>query len=237
MLPLDRANAVPIFDGPVRHLIRMAHESGPNPAPTPGRPRDDALAERRRSEILAAASTAFAGSGFRLTDVQVIADAVGVGKGTIYRYFPTKEALFMATVEFQIGRMATEICTAVEAQADPLEQMKVALATYLRFFMVNPEAAELIMIERAEFRDRERPTFFSYRDAGRERWEQRLESLMAQGRIRRTRVASVIEALENFGYGAIFGKYLAGRPEAADAHAADILDLILNGLLPRDGDA
>jgi AcrR family transcriptional regulator len=37
--------------------------------------------------------------GFATADVQEIANKTGVGKGTIYRYFPSKEELFLAAVD------------------------------------------------------------------------------------------------------------------------------------------
>ena len=57
-----------------------------------GRQRDAALSERRREEILDAAALAFAQRGFAGTEMQSIADAVGVSKGALYHYFPGKEA-------------------------------------------------------------------------------------------------------------------------------------------------
>jgi AcrR family transcriptional regulator len=55
-----------------------------------GRPRDETLVRRRREEILAAATRIFAQLGYRNTDVQIVADQLKVGKGTVYRYFPSK---------------------------------------------------------------------------------------------------------------------------------------------------
>ena len=70
----------------------------------PGRPKDEALQVRRRGEILDQAAETFAAHGVARTDVQWIADAVKVSKGTIYRYFPSKEELFVATVRRSVER-------------------------------------------------------------------------------------------------------------------------------------
>ena len=51
----------------------------------------------KRQAILEQAIRTFAELGFRGADVQVIADRAGVGKGTVYRYFHSKEDLFWAT--------------------------------------------------------------------------------------------------------------------------------------------
>ena len=52
---------------------------------------EEASLTARDREILCAAIRQFARDGYAQTDVQLIADAVGVGKGTIYRTFGNKE--------------------------------------------------------------------------------------------------------------------------------------------------
>jgi AcrR family transcriptional regulator len=54
--------------------------------------------EERGPEILAAALECFAKSGFAGTRLDDVAAAAGVTKGTLYLYFPNKEALFEAVV-------------------------------------------------------------------------------------------------------------------------------------------
>ena len=52
------------------------------------------LAEEREAQIIEAAFTAFAANGLDETRLEDIARLAGVAKGTIYLYFPNKEALF-----------------------------------------------------------------------------------------------------------------------------------------------
>jgi AcrR family transcriptional regulator len=65
-------------------------------APTPARWRR--RPEERTPEILAAALECFAKGGFAGTRLDDVASAAGVTKGTLYLYFPNKEALFEAVV-------------------------------------------------------------------------------------------------------------------------------------------
>jgi len=58
--------------------------------------------EARPSEILKAALTLFAERGFAATKLEDVAAAAGIGKGTIYLYFPTKEELFRAVVRQEL---------------------------------------------------------------------------------------------------------------------------------------
>ena len=74
---------------------------------TPTRPlRADA--ERNRQKLLAAAHDVFAARGLD-AGVDEIARAAGVGMGTLYRRFPTKEALVEAVIEDRFAAIAAEL--------------------------------------------------------------------------------------------------------------------------------
>lgn len=54
---------------------------------------------RRPQEILEAAFEEFAVNGYAMTRVEDVAARLGVTKGTVYLYFPTKDALFEAMMK------------------------------------------------------------------------------------------------------------------------------------------
>jgi AcrR family transcriptional regulator len=64
-------------------------------------------ARRNRSRVLLAAKSAFAAAGLSVS-VDEIAQLAGVGPGTVYRHFPTKEALFAAVVQERLESLAAE---------------------------------------------------------------------------------------------------------------------------------
>ena len=53
---------------------------------------------RKRQAVLAAAETAFLGSGFDSVTVDEVAERSGVAKQTVYTYFGSKEGLFLELV-------------------------------------------------------------------------------------------------------------------------------------------
>lgn len=57
---------------------------------------------RRRHEIFHAAVHLFLKQGFQETSMRQIAEAAGVGKSTLYDYFPTKDDILVFTVEDEI---------------------------------------------------------------------------------------------------------------------------------------
>ena len=77
--------------------------------------------DQRRQEILEAATQLFRARGFEVTTVQAIAGKAGVAAGTVYLYFPSKEAILVALKEdFEAGLLDrfAEIAGAVLSEED-----------------------------------------------------------------------------------------------------------------------
>lgn len=64
-------------------------------------------ARRNRDRVLEAARTAFAADGLSVP-LDEIARRAGVGPGTLYRHFPTKETLIEAVVQDRLRRLVGE---------------------------------------------------------------------------------------------------------------------------------
>ncbi len=102
--------------------------------------------------ILEMAIRTFAELGYRATDVQVIADRAGVGKGTVYRYFGTKEELFWTTAFEVFKRLRHALIQAERTVSGAVAKLRAAAIAYGRFFDQHPECLELFVQDRAEFR-------------------------------------------------------------------------------------
>src|SRR5260370_4133101 len=64
-------------------------------------------ARRNRARVLEVAQAVFATEGLAVP-IDEIARRAGVGAGTVYRHFPTKEALFEAIVISRVERLTEE---------------------------------------------------------------------------------------------------------------------------------
>lgn len=73
------------------------------------RARSDADKAARRSEILDAARTAFDASAFDAFTMDQVAEQLGLVKGTLYRYFPTREALLLAVLTDDLAEWFDEV--------------------------------------------------------------------------------------------------------------------------------
>ncbi len=196
-----------------------------------GRPADPQLRQRREEEILDAAARLFAERGFAEANTQLLADSLGVGKGTVYRYFPTKRALFLAAVDRGMRRLRDYVDASVEGIDEPLDRIAAATRAYLEFFAGHPEFVELLIQERAHFKDRKKPTYFIHREANAERWHELMRNLIAQGRIRDLPVERITEVVGDLLYGTMFTNYFTGRSRSPREQARDLLDVAFFGVL------
>jgi AcrR family transcriptional regulator len=197
--------------------------------PRPGRPRDETLAARRRSQIVQHAIDEFARRGYNGADLDVIAKAAGCSKGTLYNYFPSKGDLFSASVDHVMFNMVEAVGVADEG--DPVKQLNHLVHVFLRYFARHPQYVELLVQERSDFRDRKEPTYHRYRQISRRQWQQRFARLIAQGRMRKMPPEQALNILGDLLYGTIFMNYFRGRRISPDRQAAQILDVLLGGLL------
>lgn len=77
----------------------------PNPPePTPRKPRADA--QRNRALLLERAKEEFARAGTNAS-LEEIARLAGVGPGTLYRHFPTRDALIEAVYHAEVGKLVS----------------------------------------------------------------------------------------------------------------------------------
>ena len=74
------------------------------PKPPPRKPRADA--ERNRQRILEIAKKTFTRSGANIS-LDDLARQAGIGPGTLYRHFPTRDALLEAVYRTEVEKLAT----------------------------------------------------------------------------------------------------------------------------------
>ena len=98
-------------------------------------------AARNRARVLEVAYDTFAAEGLSVP-IDEIARRAGVGAGTVYRHFPTKEDLFRAVIEDRISRIVDNGRALLSAN-DPGE----ALFTFLRSMVLTWGATDRGLVE------------------------------------------------------------------------------------------
>jgi AcrR family transcriptional regulator len=103
-----------------------------------------------RARIEAAALRCFADQGYGGTSIASIAGAAGTAPANVYRYFPSKEALFDAVVPADLpARHDRLLDTRVAALAEGTADRSAAAAELLDFWLDQPLAV-VVLLDRAE---------------------------------------------------------------------------------------
>ncbi len=197
-------------------------------------------AQFRRSEILAQALDVFATVGFRGADVQVIADRANVGKGTVYRHFTNKEQLFLATARWCLeqlgefiedklgGETAVNEIAANVGVAEVLKQVSLACA---EFYQQQPHAVEMMIMERAEFRESVVPTHLLYRAEARSSLDLLIAAAIDSGEFRQIDPSATLDAWADLLFGNIVNGCIGGCVEKLKVRIEKSVDLFLAGLV------
>jgi AcrR family transcriptional regulator len=165
--------------------------------------------------------------------VQDIADRVGVGKGTVYRHFGNKEGLFLAAVKHARDQLVSAVDAVKETQADPLDQLRACMTAILRFFDTHPEIVELLIEERALFRNRRPSLFFEHDEQRMAEWADRLRRMIESGEVRDLPVTEIQDTLSRFVFGAMFFNYFEGNRQPLAENSQAMFDVLYNGLLSK----
>jgi AcrR family transcriptional regulator len=120
------------------------------------RPPDQDKARRKkqkdaRSRILKAALDEFSEKGFHASTIDSIAERAGIAKGTVYRYFNTKEGLFNALKEDTITEFVELARQDLSREEDILKIIESVIKMYLSFFEKNSAFFKVIIQEHRDF--------------------------------------------------------------------------------------
>src|SRR6201997_1787162 len=84
------------------------------------KPRADAV--RNRERVLEAAKAVFSAGGPEAS-LEAVARRAGVGIGTLYRHFPTREALFEAVYRREVEQLS-ELAEQLKSAASPVDALR-----------------------------------------------------------------------------------------------------------------
>lgn len=104
-----------------------------------------------KAGILTAALEEFSEKGYHATTIDSIAERAGIAKGTVYRYFKTKEALFNALKEDTITEFVELARKDLSEQDDVLRIIESVIKMYLSFFEQNSAFFKVIIQEQQDF--------------------------------------------------------------------------------------
>ena len=103
------------------------------------------------SRILQSALDEFSDKGYHASTIDSIAERAGIAKGTVYRYFNTKEGLFNALKEDTISEFVEHARHDLSQEEDVLKIIESVIKNYLSFFEKNSAFFKVIIQEQKDF--------------------------------------------------------------------------------------
>ena len=189
--------------------------------------------EPRRTEILQAAVELFGKTGLHETDMQTIADRLGLAKGTLYLYFSTKRDLYVRALHFAMESLAGAIEAEVGRHADPVEKLRGVVQAYLGFFRANPHLAELILRQRGEAAADARHAYMEAFQAHVHRLEDIFKQGIASEIFRPLPAAAAARIFADLLYGGLLSATHQGPEGESGIDLSLVSDLMLNGILKK----
>ncbi len=124
--------------------------------PSPASKKRGVRGDDKRERILEAALVLFAERGFHGTAVPLIADAAGVGAGTLYRYFEGKEHLVNELYRTWKARVLSDVVADLPASESPRTQWRYLFRAIVAFFSDHPAAFKFLELHHhADYLDEE----------------------------------------------------------------------------------
>lgn len=199
------------------------------------RPRDrepsTARGEATRKKLLAAAERLFGREGYHRTSVAGITREAGVGHGTFYLYFESKEEIFRELVRHLSHELRATIARAVEGLDDRLEVERVGFRTFFRFAREHRNLYRIV--HEAESVDPALARWY-YERIGRG-YAEGLRAAMEAGEIRRLDPEALAYALAGIGHMLGVRWVLWEETEPPEAWMETLVSFLRDGLVP-DGE-
>jgi AcrR family transcriptional regulator len=180
-------------------------------------------ARRNYERLLAAAGAAFAERGADDVSLEEIARRAGVGIGTLYRHFPTRQALLEAFYRDQVDALGARAAALLEA-----DSAGAALADWVAALFVFGKAKRSLTTALLEVLDQDSELLSSCRDVLRDATDELVVRAQRAGAVRAdVRGSDVMRLAHALSMAADMGQ----DPGQADR----MLALVLDGLLSHGG--
>jgi AcrR family transcriptional regulator len=188
--------------------------------------------EARQAEIVAAALHLVRATSPPLVTTAEIAAVVGVSQGAVFKHFPSKDAIWQATMAWIRTQLLSALQAAAAGTTSPLQALEAVFKAHLRFVAAHPGVPRIIFHELQNPLDtavkREVHALLqSYR---------RLLLQLLQAAVQRGEVAAGVDldAAATLFVGMVQGLVMqslsAGKPQSVKARAGAVYAIFVRGL-------
>lgn len=105
----------------------------------------DRISEAKRARILDAATREFAAKGFRGTNINTIAAEAGISVGSVYKYFASKEDLFLTVIDEGYRALDKTLWEIIADEGDIYQKIERILRAAITYSRENPRIIQIYL--------------------------------------------------------------------------------------------
>jgi AcrR family transcriptional regulator len=183
--------------------------------------------DRRRHEIFNAAVDIFTDKGFAETSMREIADASGIGKSTLYDYFPSKDEILIAFVVDEVSHMTEGAVEIIAQELSAGEKFRRILRRHLDYLVANKARYFRLTFEAQRLSMESQQRIQMHRHAYQDMLCGLLQEGIRNGEFRPVNPLLAVRGMFSLLSSAVFTSRPTGSPEEM---MQEVLDLIFKGL-------
>lgn len=143
-----------------RHPANRAKPNGARPQPRTLAPAP------KRERILAAALRLFANESYQAVTMDRVAQTASVAKGTLYLYFPSKDALYLGVLSDSLEAAHATLQRGADPRLPIVERLRRAIALLVEFFDQRRDLLRLYATEQPRLADQRNRIIARSRERG-----------------------------------------------------------------------
>jgi AcrR family transcriptional regulator len=188
--------------------------------------------EERQAEIVQAALLLARDLGPASITTSDIAAAIGVTQGAVFKHFATKDAIWLAAMQWVRERLLATLGAAADAQASAVQALEAMFHAHVAFVVAHPGVPRIIFHELQQASDSPvkqevRALLQTYRQLLLGRFKAGVKAGELPAGLDPDAAATLFVGIVQ---GLVMQSMLTGRPAAMKAQAAGVFALYLRGI-------
>jgi len=189
---------------------------------------------QKKSSIFQAALKVFGEMGFHRATMDMIAQISGLGKGTLYRIFESKEELLEQLMIEEYRKIVANIGAIFSKDGDILSELRQMIEYWVTYIDENPVVYKLILAEDVTPGTSGKSKFYRYMDEQLPLLRVRLNALNSEHVVKDMDFDTLIYGIFGFIDG-VFHKWVSGGMKyALTKEIPCILECVFNGFLAEE---
>ncbi|HPU98849.1 MAG TPA: TetR/AcrR family transcriptional regulator [Candidatus Hydrogenedentes bacterium] len=210
-------------------LLRRVLAAGSTSTGTGGTRRREP--DEKRNRIFAAALEIFSEQGFHNATMDQVAERAGVAKGTVYRYFSSKEELLRELFREAARELAEQFRTSFGGDGNLPEMVETFITAWLQFIERNPTLYRILQTEGAYLGGEGGAVFYEELIEAFPMAKERLAALNRSGALKTMNFHTLAFGILGFMDGVARKWYRSGMSYSLRDELPIILETLFNGIV------